>query len=504
MKSSSWLSKPFLTSLFLGIGGFLYGYDSGIITPSLALRSFLTYFGRPDPALRGAIVSLYQAGAWLGSASVGITSDRLGRRRAIAFGCIWGVIGGALMAGAVHISMPNIPVVILGRLMVGFAVGTITGVAPVFGAEIAKTEERARITAVTQMMVAWGFFVALWTGVGEGKWNNPNQWRLGFAIQSIPALLLGVGVLFLTESPRWLCLKGRYEEAEKAFWSYHFDGTNEEWCRREFTLIQVNIAEELQAQGRLSWGDLARTPAFRKRLFVGSFVWVAAMVSGISFVQYYQTAIYATLQYSESRQLLVSGLYGSVAPIACFISLFFVDKIGRRKILITSSSLLSICYLIITVLAARFPARPGFPTNEAAQRGLIACIFAVSANYSALLGPMTWIIPPEVFTTELRAKANAIVQVIHYSISLIITQCSPIALASVGWKYYILFVLTNACCALVFAFAYPETRGKSLEEIDEIFGDVQTIRQIDLKGHGDDAPTAEVQEIRGESPGNKA
>ncbi|KAK4108313.1 general substrate transporter [Canariomyces notabilis] len=466
--NTPWLTKTFLASLFLGIGGFLYGYDSGIITPSLALASFTNYFDKPNAPLRGAIVSVYQAGAWLGSASVGITSDKLGRRKAIAFGCAWGVLGGVLMAAAVHVAM-----LILGRLLVGYAVGTITGVAPVFGAEIAKTQERARITAVNQMMVAWGFFIALWTGVGEGKWQNENQWRLGFAIQAIPALLLGVGVLFIGESPRWLCLKGRYEDAEKTFRRWHYDGSNDEWCKTEFALIQTSIALEVQAQHRLGWADLVRTPPFRRRLFVGSFVWAAAMLSGISFVQYFQTAIYATLRFDQDQQLLVSGLYGCVAPIACILSLFFVDRIGRKKILITSSSLLSVSYLIITILAAVYPARPGQPTNEAAQKALIACIFLVSANYSALLGPMTWIIPPEVFTTELRAKANAVVQVIHYSISLVITQCSPIALEKVGWKYYILFILTNALCTLVFAVAYPETRGKSLEQIDEIFGDIQ-------------------------------
>ncbi|PTD02814.1 putative metabolite transport protein YwtG [Fusarium culmorum] len=469
MKSDAWLSKPFLTSIFLGIGGFLYGFDSGIITPSLALGTFVNYFGNPPPPLRGAIVSMYQAGAWLGSASVGITSDRFGRRKAIAFGCIWGVIGGAIMAGAAHVAM-----LIIGRMLVGFAVGTITGVSPVFGAEIAKTHERAKVTAVNQMMTAWGFFVALWIGVAEGKWHSPNQWRLGFAIQSIPALILGVGVLFLGESPRWLCLKGRHDEAEQAFRNYHFDGTNDEWCRTEFTVIQVNIAEEQQAQGRLSWAiSLKPLPSEKDSL--------SAPLSGqLLCYRYYQTAIYATLQFDQDRQLLVSGLYGSVAPVACLISLFFVDKIDRKKILITSSSLLSVCYLIITILAAKFPAVPGMPTNAAAQRGLIACIFAVSANYSALLGPMTWIIPPEVFTTELRAKANAIVQVVHYSISLIITQCSPIALAEVGWKYYILFVLTNGLCALIFFFVYPETRGKSLEEIDEIFGDIKIVHEEDV------------------------
>lgn len=242
-------------------------------------------------------------------------------------------------------------------------------------------------------MAAWGFFVALWTGVGEGKWNNANQWRLGFAIQAIPALILGIGVLLINESPRWLCLKGRHAEAEKAFRGYHYNGTNDEWCDTEFSLIQANIAEELEAQGRLSWADLFRIAAFRRRLFVGSFVWAAAMLSGISFVQYYQTAIYATLQFEQSQQLLVSGLYGTVGPVACIISLFFVDRIGRKKILVTASSLLSLCYMIITIIAAVYPALPGQPTNAAAQRGLIACIFAVSATYSALLGPMTWIIP---------------------------------------------------------------------------------------------------------------
>lgn len=243
-------------------------------------------------------------------------------------------------------------------------------------------------------MVAWGFFIALWTGVGEGKWSNPNQWRLGFAIQGIPALLLAAGVLFLDESPRWLLLKGRTEEAQTAFRSYHCSRAEDnEWCRSEFPIIQANIAEEVRTQHQLSWGDLLKTPAFRRRLFVGSFVWAAAMLAGISFVQYFQTAIYATLQYDESQQLLISGLYGTVGPIACIASLFFVDRVPRRTILVSSSAALSLCFLIITVIAAVFPAQPGMPTNVAAQRGLIACIFAVSANYSALLGPMTWIIP---------------------------------------------------------------------------------------------------------------
>lgn len=109
----------------------------------------MSYFGEPDADLRGAIVSIYQGGAWIGSALVGITGDRLGRRKGVAVGAAVGIVGGILMTAAAHVSM-----LIIGRLCVGFAVGTMTGIAPVFGAEIAKTHERARITAVNQMMVA--------------------------------------------------------------------------------------------------------------------------------------------------------------------------------------------------------------------------------------------------------------------------------------------------------------------------------------------------------------
>ncbi|EGZ70248.1 MFS general substrate transporter [Neurospora tetrasperma FGSC 2509] len=434
--------------------------DSGIITPSLALNSFLEYFENPDAPIRGAIVSVYQAGAWLGSASVGITSDRLGRRKAIAFGCAFGVLGGALMTGAAHVAM-----LIIGRILVGYAVGTITGVAPVFGAEIAKSKNQRSYPDELSRPHPKSWLRVTDLRVGEGKWHNPNQWRLGFAVQSIPALALGVGVLFISESPRWLCLKNRHAEAEKAFRSYHHNGSNDEWCREEFRRLQANIEIELQARGCLSWAELLKAPAFRKRLFVGSFVWAAAMLSGISFIQYLQPAIHATLQYNQDQQLLISGLYGSVAPVACLVSLLFVDRSGRKKILVFSASLLSLCYLIITIIAAM------------RQRHCL-CLCCIGQLLGSS-GPDDLNNSVHKVLSDDDRKANAVIHVLHYSISLAgnITYEPELGEANdwASWltAHQIFFVLTNALCAMVFALVYPETRGKSLEDMSEIFGDIK-------------------------------
>jgi MFS family permease len=129
-------------------------------------------------------------------------------------------------------------------------------------------------------------YLLQWTGYGCKFLDSSAQWRLGFSIQAIPALALFFGVFFIPESPRWLCLKGREEEAEHNFRRLHGGNSSEEWLTQEFDTIRLAIRAEIAAQRSISWNELFKTRPFRKRLAVGTFVWAAAMLSGISFVQY--------------------------------------------------------------------------------------------------------------------------------------------------------------------------------------------------------------------------
>ncbi|ORY79726.1 general substrate transporter [Leucosporidium creatinivorum] len=476
---SRYFSYTLFCSLYVSIGGFLYGYDSGIITPSMVQRTFVAYFDNPTPAQKGAIVACFQVGALLGSLGVGFASDRLGRRRTIFLGSLFGILGGAIMCGAAHIAM-----LVIGRILLGVCVGLVTGTAPVYASEIAKVEERGRISAAQQLMIAFGFLGANWCGYGFKFLTSNAQWRGPFGIQMIPAVVLAAGIFMFPESPRWLMMVDRPQDARNALLRFHSNGSNHEFIEQEFETIRAHVAAE-KLMIKPGFRSAVSTPARRHRLALGSGVWICAMLSGISFIQYFQPSIYASLNFSVDRQLLVTGLYGSMAPVFCLLSLFIVDRVNRVTMLGGGAAALSVLFSVITALSARYPAIPGQPVNATAQYFVVASVFAISCVFSATLGPLGWVVPPELFPTQLRGIGNSLVHVCHYGTSIMISQASPVGLAKIGWRYYILFICTNAASAVLFFTCYKETRGLTLEEIDKLFGD-DAVEELKAEGRAVD------------------
>ncbi|KAF7190443.1 MFS glucose transporter mfs1 [Pseudocercospora fuligena] len=266
-------------------------------------------------------------------------------------------------------------------------------------------------------MLSWGFLVAQWIGYGLSFVTTSSvQWRFPLAFQCVPALVLTIGINFLSESPRWLVEKDRHEEARAVLEKLR--NTDIDDATRLIDLELQEIIDVVQADrlaNQTSWTKIFTKPTWRKRLLLG-----------------------------------------------CLLTL---DKTGRIKPLILSAVGLAGALIANAVMAGYIN-----PGNENMLRAMVAMNFVFSLFYTPL-GIISWVYPAEIFPVEVRALGNAITTFTNWTINLIFAQFSPQALSSIGFRYFYVFVAFNVIAMLSYIFFYPETKGKTLEQMDELFGD---------------------------------
>lgn len=263
-------------AVFLGTGGFLFGYDSGIIASTIAQPYFVDYMGTPTASEQGGIVSSFTGGAILGALSIAYLADKFGRKKTVFIGAVISIIGCTLQAAAV-----NIPMVIAGRLIAGVSVGQLSALVPMYCSEIAIAEDRGKLSGLLQFMLSWGFFIAQWLGYGCFQVDSPFQWRFPLAFQLVPSLILAGGVWFMAESPRWLVEKDRYEEAQNVLAKLHGTGDNQEFLDLEFREIRDTIVAEKSIAVK-DWTEIVSRPSWRRRLFLGMGVQAFGQLSGVN------------------------------------------------------------------------------------------------------------------------------------------------------------------------------------------------------------------------------
>lgn len=280
------------SAVFLAIGGFLFGYDSGIISSTIAQPYFIQYMGAPTESQKGGIVSAFTGGAILGALSISFLADKLGRKLTVFIGSVVSILGCALQGGAV-----NIPMIIAGRLIAGMAVGLLSAIVPMYSSELATSEDRGKLSGLLQFMLSWGFFVAQWLGYGCFQIDSPFQWRFPLSFQVIPGLIMAAGIWFMPESPRWLIERERYQEAEDVLNRLHSNGRNAEFLRLEYREIRDTIvAEKAIAVG--SWTEMVSRPSWRKRLALGMGVQAFGQLSGINVINYCKLSLQINSQFN--------------------------------------------------------------------------------------------------------------------------------------------------------------------------------------------------------------
>lgn len=488
----------FLVAVFASVGSILYGYDLGVIAGATTAPSFVSLFNATANET-GAVVSAFTGGAFVGAFLAGPVGDWLGRRLTIMIGALIFILGGGLQTGAT-----NLDFLYGGRCIAGLGVGFLVMIIPLYQAELAHPSIRGAVTALQQFMLGIGALVATWTTYGTTK-NFANtdsiQWRLPLGLQIIPAAVLAVLILFFPESPRWLIDHGHQEKGLATLARLHSHGDeNDPWVRAEFEQIQDAITFEHEHEAK-SYKELFTNKSSFRRLWLVCAIQASVQMTGVSAIQYYSVTIFEQIGISASNALKYQGISSVLALLAQAACILFIDWTGRRWALIGGNIGNCITFVIATILLARFP--PGTSDNAAAGWAFIVMTWLYNISFSATCGPLSWVIPAEVFDTRTRAKGVSIGVMVSFAFNTMIGQTTSVAIASIGWKWYIVFCVCNATNALFFWAFLPETTKRPLEEMNYLFTNaplfVPTMKMSDFETHDLEQRVEQVERKQGGS-----
>ncbi|CAI6233727.1 unnamed protein product [Periconia digitata] len=464
------LAFNLLLAIFAGTGSFLFGYDSGVMTDVIHSENFLMYFNtdKTSPII-GAINATFSGGAVFGSLMGGFTMDRFGRRKTVLIGAVINLVGAALQAGARNLAM-----ILVGRIMAGWAVGLMSMSVPVYQTECAHPSKRGLIVGITQQMIGVGFIVSTWVGYGSAHVPETSSfsWRFPLAFQCIPCMILIGGILFFPESPRYLVEADRADEALQVLHKLHYNGSNEDEIQAEFHEIKTTIEAE-KAITAPGWRIMFKVKAWRTRLMHATLVQVFTQMTGINVIGYYQTILYENLGITGKRNLLVAGIYNIVGPIFNLIFIiFFLDRIGRRKPLLFGTLAITGALIAEAVIGSQVTGATGSRKDSLSIAGVFF-LFLVSAIFSVSFGPISWCYMSEVMPLSIRGRGSAFATGIgNWLVSTVWSQVSPIGLGAITYKFYFIFVAFNLCVSLpTIYFVFKETKQLTLEEIDLLFGE---------------------------------
>jgi hypothetical protein len=258
----------------------------------------------------------------------------------------------------------------------------------------------------------------------------------------------------------------RHEEALSVLHYLHDNtaGTNKDFVQLEFREIRDVIAAD-RAQNEITWSSIFRKASWRHRLILGLGVQAFGPLSGINVINYYGPRIYGLLGISPQTSLMIIGISGALSIVYCTIGLWALEKVGRVKPLIVSAAGCALALLVNSVLATHVQG-----ANENLLRAMVAMNFVFSLFYTPT-GIISWVYPAEIFPVDIRAKGNSLCTMMNWILNIVFNQISPTALTHLGFKYFYVFFACGVVAVVCYAIFYPETMGKTLEQMDELFGD---------------------------------
>ncbi|KAL5511144.1 hypothetical protein ACEPAH_4359 [Sanghuangporus vaninii] len=444
-------------TMFASIGGFIFGFDTGSIGPVTTMDQFLDRFSPITPIVQGLIVSCILITAATFSLFAGPLSDRISRKHTMTVGGAIFAVGSAIVASA-----SKLPQIFAGRCLAGAGEGLFLSVITVYTCEIAPAAIRGTLACTIQLFITIGVASGYFVCYGTNKLEGDMSWRTPFILQALVSACFSAGTPFLVHSPRWLLHVGRHDDALKA-WTRLGLGPTE----AEKEDIKTSSAEREQQQQQ-NWKTELRQmwkKDVRKRTVLGCFLMGMQQLSGIDGVLYYAPVLFTQAGLSSTKAaFLASGVSGLLNVACTLVTQPFQDKWGRRPSILLGGSAIAACMLTIGSIYAS-----SAHTTQPGRWAIIVLIYLFVVAFA-----MSWAIVIRTCASEIqpartRAAATSLGQAANWVVNWVVAFSTPLFLAQSTSGPYFLF---GACSALTVAIAaalLPESKGVSLEALDEIF-----------------------------------
>ncbi|KAI2628191.1 general substrate transporter [Xylaria nigripes] len=464
---------------FAAIGGGLFGFDISSMSGVLGTEAYKNYFNNPVSYRQGGITASMPAGSLVGSLASSFIADRYSRKVALQVSCILWIIGSIIQCASINVGM-----LCAGRVIAGLCVGIASSVVPVYQSEIAPKEIRGRVVSLQQWAITWGILIQYFIQYGSaqvgGGPDDPNQpasaFRIPWGIQMIPAIILFIGLFFFPYSPRWLASKDRWDEAIRVLALLHGDGdVNHPKVLAEYKEIEEALRFERE-EAVSSFKALIQPRIFR-RVILGMSIQMWSQLCGMNIMMYYIVYI---MEGAQIASPLTTASIQYVINVALTLpAILYLDKFGRRPALIVGSFFMMIFLFTSGGLQAAYgQANDGTGSKDitwivkdkpAVSKGIVAASYLFVATFATTWGPTSWTYPAEIFPSKVRAKAVSLSTASNWFWNMILAFAVPPLLWSINWKMYMIFAAFNGAAFIHMTLMAPETKGYTLEEMDEVF-----------------------------------
>ncbi|PRP81970.1 hypothetical protein PROFUN_10464 [Planoprotostelium fungivorum] len=478
------------------LGGLVIGYEIGVVSRIMVPGPFMNYFGLgtnewmldPKEAWRAAWVPCsFLLGCTVGALLVAYPSSQMGRKWTMFLGSSLFLVGVIFEASAFPVWM-----LYFGRVASGLGVGVMSATIPLYISETSESHVRGRLGTAYQFMITVGIFLATITNLGVYRLHTDERWRISFALQSVPCVFMMFALVPLPNSPRWLIQKGDIIGAKSVIAKLRGRNALDPEVHDRFLAIKHSI----DLEGRLgggSWRDLLFGEDIRHRTWLAVTLQVCQQMSCINFILYYGAALWDDQDRKHAIQSwmyeLFIGCYTATNIIATIPSMWLIERLGRRWLLILGGLGMSMSYGTAIIASIVFP-------PEKSSYIVFAALVVTDIFFASTWGPVVWVYVAEIFPLRYRAKGTSLATSANWMTNAVVSIVGPIVFSKLHLTYTLM--IPAACTFFMSVYALvvvPETKGRTLEEINEIFNSLRMYRAEESGGSGKGLIGTERQQL---------